>query len=234
MRNRWIRAGAIAGIAGVLAAVVATPLQGSAPKSSAPVSELTRYAIQHQDQLRLVGLLVVLSAALLAWFAGTFFWALWNREHRSPLGVIGALASAAMVSLLAWDGILFAVLSFAGHGGPVSGPGLSVIYLLENGIVMPGAYGFFTAAFLVIVAVAALRGLVVRAWVAYLSFVLALLSAAGGCLGLTSIDGGTSSPVSFAPAIATAVVTLIVAIGLLRDHGREPRVSPGLAEGVGA
>jgi hypothetical protein len=234
MRNRWIRAGGIAGIAGILAALATVPMVGSSPKSSAPVAELTHYAIQHQDRLRLIGLLVVLSAALLAWFAATFSWVLLDRERGSPLGFLAALLSAGMVTLLALDGILEVALSFTGHRGPGPDSGLSVIYLLENGIVMPGAYGLFTAAFLVVVAVAAFRGLVVRAWVGYLSLVLALLSAAAGCVALTTIDGGTSSAVSFSPAIATVVVTMIVAIGLLREHGSEHPVLPGLVEGAGS
>jgi hypothetical protein len=228
MRDWWMRAGGLAGIAGVVVGLATFPMVGSSPKSSASVSVIASYVARHQTGLRLVGVLVVLASALLSWFAGTFVWDLFDRDRRSPVGVIALLGASGMVMFLAWDGMLEVALSFAARQGVGTGSVVSVLYTLENGVVMPGAYGFLVAVFLVAVAAAALRGIVLSAWVGYLSLLLAGLSVAGGSMGLSSIDGGMSSPVSYAPVVATSVVPVIIAVGLLRR--RTARVEQHLGD----
>jgi hypothetical protein len=192
------------------------------------VSVIASYVARHQTGLRLVGVLVVLASALLSWFAGTFVWDLFDRDRRSPVGVIALLGARGMMMFLAWDGMLEVALSFTARQGVGTGSVVSVLYTLENGVVMPGAYGFLVAVFLVAVAAAALRGIVLSAWVGYLSLLLAELSVAGGSMGLSSIDGGMSSPVSYAPVVATSVVPVIIAVGLLRR--RTARVEQHLGD----
>ncbi|HVA88945.1 MAG TPA: hypothetical protein VNL71_03800, partial [Chloroflexota bacterium] len=53
-------------------------------------------------------------------------------------------------------------------------------------------------------------------WLGYLSLVFAPLSVVGAVLGLTLTDGGTVSPLSFAPAIGSMVVVVISSIFMLR------------------
>jgi hypothetical protein len=53
-------------------------------------------------------------------------------------------------------------------------------------------------------------------WLGWVSLVFAALSLTGATTGLTLVNGGTVSPVSYSPAIGSTVVTLIASIFMLR------------------
>jgi hypothetical protein len=161
--------------------------------------------------------LVMLAAPLLLWFGGTLAALLRARDPRSPLGVIVLGAVATMVGFLAWDGLTQTALAYLGQqGAAANAPAITALYDLQDGIVMPGAYGFVAAVFLVAAGLAMLRGVVASRWLGVLSLVFAALSVAGGTLGLTLVNGGSVSPVSYSPAIGTSVVSVIVSIYMLR------------------
>jgi hypothetical protein len=60
------------------------------------------------------------------------------------------------------------------------------------------------------------RGKFASRWLGCLSLVFAPVSIAGGVLGLTQTTGGTSSPVSFSPAIGSMTIVLLSSIYMLR------------------
>jgi MFS family permease len=200
-------------------------MQGSSPTSSASAAAIGDYVVQHQGHYTAVGLMVVLSATLFGWFVATYSWVVQREAGETPLGLVALVTGCGLVALLAWDGILEVALAFLSHeGSAVHSPAMTELYQLENGVVMPGAYGFVAAAFLVAVAAAAFAGVGARP-VGYFASLLAVLSAAGGVSGLSTVDGGTSSPVSYAPAVATVLITLVLAVGLLRRPGVDVRTS---------
>ncbi|HEV7679094.1 MAG TPA: hypothetical protein VGQ42_11045 [Candidatus Dormibacteraeota bacterium] len=221
----WVRSGGIAGIASCIAAISTFSLLGTAPDSDAGAAQVAAYVSAQRSGLIASGVLVMLAAGLILWFGGTLAGMLRARDPRSPVGLIVLASVAAMVVFLGWDGITQTALAFLSRQGSAQANAavITALFDLQNGIVMPGAYGFVAAVFLIAVGVAALGGLFAARWLGWLSLVFAALSLAGATMGLTLVNGGTVSPVSYSPAIATAVVTLIASIFMLR------RVSDGPA-----
>lgn len=115
------------------------------------------------------------------------------------------------------DGLPFTALEFLVKQGGLTDPSLTrIFYDLQNGIIMPGAFGFMAAVFLVAFGSAALRRVFTAPWLGWLSFVLAGFAVAGSILGLTLTNGGTMFPFGFLPAIGFVVVVLITSIYMLR------------------
>lgn len=227
MSRLWVRVGGAVGIGGVLVVLATIPMQGSSPKTSASATVIGDFVAAHQAQYKATGLMVVLAAALASWLLATYAWLLHRERRDAPLGLIALLAGSGVVLVLACDGALEVALSFlSGQPSTVHSPVMVELYQLFNGVVMPGVAGFFVAAWLVAVAAAAFQQVVGPRWLGYLSGVLATASVAGGASGLTSIDGGTSSPVSYAPAIGFTGVVLILSVVLLRWPRLETSVVP--------
>jgi len=216
MADTWVRTTGAVGFAGVAAAVATIPFAGSSPKSSSNATAIAAYVVAHQAQLRTAGLLVVVSAALFLWFAGSYAWLLHRRDNRSPLWVIALGASVAMTGLLLWDGLLSVAMSYLSRGRVDSSSALVAEYELWNGVVMPGGFGFVMTVFLVATAVSAFRGVIGGKGVGYLAATLALLTVVSGVGGLTTVDGGTNSPVSFAPAASMAIVVVTLSLIFVR------------------
>ena len=217
MGRRWIQLGGGAGVAAIVVALATFPLLGSSPDSSGSAAEIGVYVTEHQDQLTAVGLMVTLSAVLFAWFVATFGWLLHRNEEGTPLGFLTLVTGSAVVVLIVFDGLLDVAMAFLSHqaNAPQSAA-MTELYQLENGIVMPGAVGLVVAAFLAAVAAAAFRAVAGVSWSGYLWSALAAMSAAGGVIALTTVDGGMSSPVSFAPLFGISLSSVVLGISLLR------------------
>jgi hypothetical protein len=219
MARRWIRLGGGAGVVAVVVALASFPLNGSSPDSSASPVKIGDYVLHHQHQLTATGLLAVLSAALLTWFFASYAWLLHRNDPETPLGFVAAVSGAGLVAVLVADGMLDVAMSFLSHqSAAVHSSAMTELYQVENGVVVPGAFGLVAAAFLVAVAAAAFRGVAGVRWVGYLASVLAPLAAAGGVVGLTTLGGGMSSPLSFAPAFGISLTALVLGVGMLRDQ----------------
>lgn len=216
MSGRWVQLGGAAGVAGVVVAASTFAFAGSGPKSSASAVTIGDFMAAHQGAYKATGLMVVLGAAILMWFIASYAWVLHREEPETPLGLIALLAGAGFLIVLTLDGIVDVALAFVSTSSTaVHSAVMLELYQLDS-IVMPGAAGFVAAVLLAVVAVAAWRGSVGARWLGYLSGILAVLSAAGSVAGLTSVDGGSSSPVSFAPATGTSIVVLILGVVMMR------------------
>lgn len=219
MARRWIQLGGAAGVAGVVVALATFPLLGTSPDSSASATKIGDYVVHHQHQGTAVGLMVVLTAVLLGWFFATYAWVLHGNDRETPLGSVTVVTGAGLVALGVWDGILDVAMAFLSHQPSAVHSGAMVeMYQLENGIVMPGAFGLVAAAFLAAMAAAAFRGIAGPRWLGVLGSVLAVLSAAGGVVALTTINGGMSSPLSFAPLVGISLSALILGVAMLRER----------------
>jgi len=111
-------------------------------------------------------------------------------------------------------------LEFLSRQGGLTDPSvIRTFYDLQNGIIMPGAFGFVAAVFLTSLGAAMVRGVFAAPWVGWLSLVFAALSLVSGILGLTTSSGGTS-PLGYFPAIGFVLIGLISSIFMLRTPAR--------------
>jgi len=213
-----------AGVAAVVVALATFPLLGSSPDSSASAAQIGAYVSQHQNQLTAVGVMVTVSAVLYGWFAATYGWLLHSSARDTPLGFLSGVTGAVIAGLLVWDGILDVAMAFLSHQpSAAQAATMTGLYQLENGIVMPGAVGLVAAAFLGTAAAAAFRAVAGARRLGYLWAVLAVLSAAGGLIALSTVNGGMSSPLSFAPLLAVSLAAVVLGVGMMR-HGRSAEV----------
>jgi hypothetical protein len=231
MDAEWERSGGAAGIAGCIAAGVTFGLIGNPPDATASAAAITTYAQGQRTGLLASGVLVMAAVGLLLWFIASMAGVLRAADRRSPLGLIVLGAGVAMLGMLAWDGLLQTVVVFlAGQGGAsANGPAITALYDLQDGLVMPGAFGFFAAVFLGALGLAIVRGHYGRRWAGYLSIVLALPTLIGAILGLTMLTGGSMFPLSFSPAISSILMTLILGVRMLRVPRAALRVDAATA-----
>ena len=215
--RRWVQAGGMAGIAAFIVTVASFSIQGNVPASSSSVAQITNYVTSHRSSVLAGTVLAVVIAALILWSAGTLARLVHARDEQSPLGMIALAAGAGIALILSLDGITLTALEFVSRQGGVVNPSLTrVLFELQNGIIMPGAFGCVAAVWLVAVGVAAVRGIFAAPWLGWLSFVFAALAAAGSLLGLTSLDGGTSV-FGYLPAIGSGVILLFSSIFMVRE-----------------
>jgi hypothetical protein len=222
MDRRWIQVGGAAGIAGIVVALGTFPLLGTSPDSSASVAQMGDYVLRHQRPLTAVGVMVVVSAVLFAWFVASYGWWVHQAIPDAPLGLLTVVTGTAVAGLIVLDGFLDVAMVFLSHQSSTSAhsPAMTDLYQLENGIVMPGAVGLVGAAFLASVAVAAWRAVAgTRRW-AYVWAALAMLSAAGGVIALCTVNGGMSSPLSYAPLFGVSLATVVIGVVMVRGKGR--------------
>lgn len=226
MDRRWIQLGGAAGVVGIVVALATFPLLGTSPDSTASATQIGDYVLHHQHQDIAVGLMVTVTAVLFSWFVATYGWMLHHNDPESPLGLLAVVTGTGLVALTVWDGILDVAMAFLSHqSSAVHSGAMTEMYQLENGIVMPGAFGLVETAFLATVAVAAFRGITGARRLGYLWTALAVLSAAGGVIGLSTVNGGMSSPVSFAPLFGISVSAVVLGVGMLRDPSKRLTVS---------
>jgi hypothetical protein len=204
----------------MVAVPVAFALAGSGTASDAPPQQVIESLAGNRQGLILGGVVVVAVAALVLWFGATLSWLVHVRDRESPVGLVVLAGSVVMVVFLMLDGVFQVAVAFlATQPGPAAAAAVPALFVLQNGIVMPGAFGFAAAVFLSAVGVAALRRVFAAVWVGYLSIALAALSVIGGWLGLSQLDGGGSSPLSFSPALGMTLITVVSSVYLLRPSG---------------
>ncbi|MGH8917567.1 MAG: hypothetical protein ACRD0H_04380 [Actinomycetes bacterium] len=109
------------------------------------------------------------------------------------------------------------------QGGPSDPALVRVFFDLQNGLIMPGLFGFFVACFLAATGAAMIRGHLARPWAGWLALVLAILSCAGAAKGLSSVTGGTTL-VGYSPAISYGIAALITSTYMLRAPRPADRV----------
>jgi hypothetical protein len=214
--RRWVQGGGVAGVLGVLVAIVAAVIVNNTLSSNSSPAQIASYLEGNRSAILTQQVLSVAGAGLLLWFVGTLARLLQTRDERSPLGLIVLAAGAGMAVMLSLDGLPLTALEFLVKQGGLTDPSVTrIFYDLENGIIMPGGFGFMAAVFLVSLGSAMIRRAFAAAWLGWLSFVLAAFAAAGSVVGLTATSGGTSV-FGFLPAIGSLVVILITSIYMLR------------------
>jgi hypothetical protein len=207
----------VAGVLGFLLALTAAVITNNSLSSNSSTAQIDSFLIGHRNAILAQQVLAVAAGALIFWFAGTLARLLQTHDPRSPLGLIVLAAGAGMAVILSLDGLPFTALEFLVKQGGLTDPSVTrIFYDLQNGIIMPGAFGFMAAVFLVAFGSAALRRVFAAPWLGWLSFVLAGFAVAGSILGLTLTNGGTMFPFAFLPAIGFVVVVLITSIYMLR------------------
>ncbi len=220
--SEWIRTGGALGLLSVvllLGASVASGGVGSLTSSSTP-AQISDYLASHQGSILSLTLLTVLAIAIGLWFVATVARVIQVRDPDSPLGAVVLSSGVVATAIGAFDGVtLTALVYLHNQGGPADPALVRIFFDLQNGLIMPGLFGFFMAGTLVALGLAMIRGHLARAWVGWLAVVLAVLSAAGGATGLLSPSGGTSI-VGYSPAIGYGIVALITSIYLLRGDPR--------------
>ena len=220
---RFVKTGGLAGIVASLFGIASFLSAGSSPDASASVEDITNYLVQGRTGMVATTVLLMLAAACLCCFAAVVANMVREREGGGPLPGLLILAAALTVSLLAWDSLPLLALSFAGGlpGGAGDGSVIRALYALANGIIMPGAYGVFAALFIGTLAIAALRGAFATRWLGFVLLAFAALSLTGGLIGLSQVDGGTSSVLSYSPAFVTILTSLLCGIAMiLQDRAR--------------
>ena len=98
--NRYLRSGAMAGIAGAVITIVAFLIGGSPPTSDDSVGKVREYLFDHRAAIRWQTLLFGLSAVFLVWFFASFGAALTRGNDLHPLHaslpLVGFVALAAI------------------------------------------------------------------------------------------------------------------------------------------
>jgi hypothetical protein len=213
-RPHLVRAGGIAGILTTALGIGSFVAAGNSPDSTASVKDISQYLVQSRGGIVASAVLLILAGAVLCYFNATLASLVRERTGEGALSTMIVISGAIMVSLLVWDGLPVLALAFtAGQpGGLGDGAAMRALYELENGIIMPGAFGVLAAAFLVTTAVAALRGAFAARWFGYLLLAFAAVSMVGAVLGLTQASGGSASPLSYAPAFVTFPAILIAGV----------------------
>ena len=225
IRAGWVRTGGALGLLSVVllaGAPIALGGIGSLTGSSTPAA-ISSYLAAHSASILALTLFTVLGTAVGAWFIATVARVIHERDHASPLGMIALATGAIATSISAFDGVTLSALVYLQKQGGPTDPALTrVLFDLQNGLIMPGLFGFFMAVFLVAIGVAMIRGHLARTWVGWLAMVFAALAAVGAATGLSSVSGGTSI-VGYSPVIGYGIIAVITSIYMLRT--RQPAVS---------
>jgi hypothetical protein len=217
--RRWVQTGGAAGILSfVLVALSFIVNSPNSPDSDAAVKDIVAFLNANRNGIIVADVLVIAAAVVILWYGATLSRLMGERDETSPLGTVMLGSSAAMSVLFIWDGLSLTLLAFLSKqsGGLSDQSTVRALYDLFNGIVMPGGFGFVAAIFLTAVGLGMVRGKFASRWLGHLSLVFAPVSIAGGVLGLTQTTGGTSSPVSFSPAIGSMTIVLLSSIYMLR------------------
>ena len=226
--RRWLQVGGIAGIAAFVVITASFSTAGNLPASNSSVTQIANYLTSNRSSVMIGTALTVVAAGLILWFVGTLARLLHARDEHSPLGLIVLGAGVGMAMITSLDSLTLTALEFLSKQGGLTDPAVTrSFYDLENGIIMPGAFGCIAAVFLIAVGVAAVRRMFAAPWLGGLSFLFAALAVVGSLLGLTSTDGGTSV-FGFMPAIGSGVILLIASVFMLRDTATGVVRAPGL------
>ncbi len=207
----------MAGILAFLFLLVSTFAASGTPSGNPTVVQITHYLTSHRNAVLAQTVLTVIGSAFTLWFAGTLARLLHVRDRHSPLGMIVLASGAGLAVISTLDGLTLTALEFLSKQGGLTDPSLTrAFYDLQNGIIMPGAFGCIAAIFLTAVGVALLRRRFGARWLGWLSVVLAVFAVIGSVLGLTLTD---PTVFGFLPAIGSLLVVLISSIFMVRDRG---------------
>jgi hypothetical protein len=216
----WERVGGALGLLSVLVLAggpIGFGLPSSLTSSSTPTA-ISAYLSSHGSSVLTLTLTTVLGGAIGLWFIATVARLLHQADSHSPLGMIALAFGAVATAISAFDGVTLSVLVYLHRQGGPTDPALTrALFDLQNGLIMPGLFGFFVAGFLAAVGVAMIRGQLARPWTGWLTLVLAALAVAGAATGLTSVSGGTTL-IGYSPVISYGIFALITSIYLLRDR----------------
>jgi len=224
--RRFVQFGGAVGIVAVVVLVGAAFAATDSLSSNSSAAQISGYLTSHRSGVLTQTALTVLGSALMLWFAATLGRILHARDQHSPLGMIVLAAGAGMAAIASFDGITLSALVFASKQGGLTDPALTHTFFdLQNGLIMPGAFGCIAAVLLAAIGTAAVRRVFAAAWLGWLSFVLAALALAGSMIGLTSADGGTSA-LGYSPALGASIVVLIASVFMLRDSASATELAP--------
>jgi hypothetical protein len=233
--RRWVQAGGGAGIAAFIVITAGFSTNGSLPASNASATQIANYLTSHRSSVLVGTALTVVAAGLILWFAGTLARLLHARDQHSPLGLIVLGAGVGMAVITSLDSLTLTALEFLSKQGGLTDPAVTrTFYDLQNGIIMPGAFGCIAAVMLAAIGASAVRRIFAAPWLGWLSFLFAALAVTGSLVGLTSTSGGTSA-FGFMPAVGSGVILLISSIFMVRDSaaGIVPAPTPMAATATG-
>ncbi len=224
--HRSVQFGGVIGIAAVVVLLGAVFAATDTLSSSSSAAQISGYLTSHRSGVLAQTALTVLGSALMLCFAATLGRTLHARDQHSPLGMIVLAAGAGMAAIASLDGITLSALVFVSKQGGLTDPALTRTFFdLQNGLIMPGAFGCMAAVLLAAIGAAAVRRVFAAAWLGWLSFVLAALALVGSMLGLTSVGGGTSA-LGYSPALGASIVVLIASVFMLRDNASTTELAP--------
>lgn len=224
IESRWVRTGGVLGILSV-ALLMAGSLVFGVPNltSSSSSTAISSYLSSHGSSVLMLTLVTVLGTSIGLWFLATLARMIHEHDRKSPLGMIVLASGVVATSMSTFDGVTLSGLVYLHRQGGPSDPALVRIFFdLQNGLIMPGLFGFFMAGFLAAVGLAMVRGHLARPWLGWLAFVLAALASVGAAVGLLSVSGGTSL-IGYSPVIGYGIFAIITSVFLLRDR-RSPAI----------
>jgi hypothetical protein len=222
IERRWVQIGGLAGVLGCLVLVGSAFTVNNTLSSNSTTDQIQSYLTSNKNGVLAETLLTVIAMALFLWFTATLVQLLHERDPRSPLGFIVLVSGLAMAITSSLDGLPLTALVFLSKQGTPSDPSLvRAFYDLENGIIMPGVFGFLAAIFLAAFGIAVIRHVFASAWLGWLSVGFAALAVVGGAAGLMSTGGGTSI-FGFFP-LGSVLVILITSIFMVRYPIAEPQ-----------
>lgn len=214
----WVRLGGGIGLLAVVVLLGASTAFGGVGSlnSSSSSAQISSYLGAHEGSILALTVFTVLGAAVGLWFLGTVARIIQARDPNTPLGTIVLAFGVVASAIAAFDGVTLTALVFVHKQGALADPSVVRIFFdLQNGLVMPGLFGFFMAGTLAALGVAMIRRDLAKPWVGWLSAILAALSAVGALTGLSTVNGGTSA-LGYSPAIGYGIVILITSIYMLR------------------
>lgn len=189
--------------------------------SNSRTALIVHFLTSHRSAVLIQTVLTVAGSAISLWFAATLAHMIHSRDRRSPLGLLVLVSGAAMALITSLDGVTLTALEFLSKQSGLTDPSVSRIFFdLQNGIIMPGMFGFAAAIFLLALGSAMLRGTFAARWVGWVSLVFALLSVVSSVEGLTISNGGTSA-FGYFPAVGFVLVGLISSVFMLRYRAPE-------------
>jgi hypothetical protein len=219
--QRWIRIGGGAGVLACLLFLAAAFATSNTLSSNSTTAVIVHFLTSHRSAVLIQTVLTVAGSAISLWFAATLAHMIHSRDRRSPLGLLVLVAGAVMAAIASLDGVTLTALEFLSKQGGLTDPSVSRAFFdLQNGIIMPGMFGFAAAIFLLALGSAVLRGTFATRWVGWVSLVFALLSIVSSIEGLTISNGGTSA-LGYFPAVGFVLVGLISSVFMLRYRAPE-------------
>jgi|GEM_PF-6351487 hypothetical protein len=215
--NRWIRAGAFAGLGFVLIAIVAGALTGAPPQADGKAATYQSFFIAHHDALVVQAWMYALAAPLQLMFAVSVRRILRRSDGGGYLGDLFLVGTTANATLLVVAQAM--QLAFAERADGLAAEVVFTVGVHFVGVLI-GLWGFIIGATAFAFACCVFAHGVLPRWTGYLALLALFVNVVGTTgvffrTGPFCLEGGFSA---WAPAVSTVLWYLGASIAILRTR----------------